>query len=332
MSSGIRHTETPAVETPQADNLPLRDHYAAWVPPSPSPSHSSGIGKLREQITRVRQLVVSREQKTAATLGKTRYEAQLAAARSELEITTRREQLEVIEADRRTWREKYWELDGKVKEGKVAVALAHDGEVGTHDEGDESKEYWRVEYKKERDERLVCQVNCSTLQQQVAELKLQIARTLGASQPEAVAAAEGIWRPKLEAKEREVDRSRKEVEDAMRELQREREMQEKAKNDWVWRKVQLEDELDKKDAAIADLEERSRRLEEELAAVRAALGKDKIALIDEYRQQGDEARIQAQNLEFEVRENRLAVKLLEMRLLEEEDANHLWKSKYVVGH
>ncbi|OJI95776.1 hypothetical protein ASPVEDRAFT_22815 [Aspergillus versicolor CBS 583.65] len=331
MSAGIHHPESSVMETPQADSLQLQHYGDARDSLSPSLNRASDTHPLREQINWTRQLVVSHGHQKGSTIERTQYESRLAGARRELEIL--HERLEFEAANGRMWREKYWALDETVKEGKIAVAPANNGVAAMHDNGEQPNEgHWRVQYQKEKAERLRCEANCDALQREVTDLKLENARMLAASQPEAVAAAEATWRPKLETRERELDRSRSKIEDGNRELASEREMHEKAKYEWASQEGQLKDALDKKDAAIGDLEQEARRLQEELEAVRDDRGLSKNSLVAKYRKKMDQANRQANDLKFQLREKQLAVELLEMRLLEEEDANQLWKYKYVVEH
>lgn len=332
MSAEIHHPESrPGMETPQVDSLQLQHYGDACDSPSPSPGQASDIQPLREQINWTRQLVVSHGHQKRYTIERTQYEARLAGARRELEIV--RERLELEAANGRKWREKYWALDETVKEGKIAVAPANNGVACIHENREQPNEgHWRMQYEREKAERLRCEANCDVLQRQVTDLELENARTLAASQPEAVTAAEATWRPKLEARERELDRSRSKMADGMRELEWEREMHEKAKHAWASQEAQLKDALDKKDAATSDLEQKCRALQEELEAAREDSGLDKDSLVAKYRKERDQANKQAKDLKFQLRENQLAVELLEMRLLEDEDANQLWKYKYVAEH
>ncbi|KAJ0414560.1 hypothetical protein BJY00DRAFT_294753 [Aspergillus carlsbadensis] len=341
MSNGFENTDrTASAGSGVNDNhLQIQNYYDARVSsgrsPGPGPSHASAIRQLREQINWTQQLVISREHQNAAIVERTRYEAAIAGLQREVQIL--QERLDAEEKNAREWKGKYWALDDATKDARTQGVLLPDHHVeggsddqgGKHDEDSDSDSYWRQEYKKENAGRLACEAKCDVLKRRVTELEIEKVRTLTASKPEAVAAAEEIWRPKYEAMERKLDESRQQIEDRTRELREDRKMHEREKNDWASRKVQFETELDKKDTTVATLHQKYHTIEEELKATQKDLSQDKKSPAAEYFRKKAKLKRQIKELEFQVRENSIAVELLEMRLLEEEDANQMWRYKYV---
>ncbi|KAL2802758.1 hypothetical protein BJX63DRAFT_437579 [Aspergillus granulosus] len=328
MSNSV-HPEGLAGESGLTDNQHFDDYYEVCRPTGATNSTKpSSIRHLQHQINRTRKLAVSRQQQYVATAEKNRYEAELAGVRMELDLL--RARLEAAEKNVKTWRENYRTVNSELKELTAKHCVGTPVEE-KHAEQPHGEDYWHTEYNKQKAETAAWESKSEALERRVKHLELEQIRTLTANQPAAIAVAEKMWQPKYEAMEQELVALRQQANDSTRELQRQKEVQEERQNHWQSLQVQFQDDLDRKDATIGALEQKYLAAQRDLKLAQDTLNGDKDSISVKYYRLKLDTQKEVRELEYQVQESQLAVKLLEMRLMEEEDTNWMWKYKYVGG-